>query len=85
MLQIAKHQQQAAHINPDDSRSETSGETSSGDSGRGASEEEITSASPSHGKYSLNSLFNLKKNSNSYLHLNYFPAVLDKFSRIFPS
>jgi hypothetical protein len=50
MLQIAKQQQQAVHANPDDSRSETSGETSSGDSGRGASEEEVTSASPSHGK-----------------------------------
>ena len=49
----AKQQQQqqhaVAHANPDDSRSESSGETSSGDSGRGASEEEVPSTSPSHG------------------------------------
>ncbi|KAL4230018.1 hypothetical protein ACF0H5_010405 [Mactra antiquata] len=49
-LQMAKQQQQhqVSHINPEDSRSETSGETSSGDSGRGTSEEEVPSASPSH-------------------------------------
>lgn len=46
MLQLAKQQQHVVH--PDDSRSESSGETSSGDSGRGASEEEVTTASPSH-------------------------------------
>ena len=37
---------QSQHLHPDDSRSETSGETVSGDSGRGGSEEDA-SASPS--------------------------------------
>lgn len=48
LTQHKSRQVATAHANPDDSRSESSGETSSGDSGRGASEEEIQSASPSH-------------------------------------
>lgn len=65
----AKQQHHAVpHGNPDDSRSESSGETSSGDSGRGASEEEIPSASPSHGECLENNLGTidrtLTKNSN---------------------
>ena len=48
-LLLAKQQQpQVHHVNPEDSRSETSGETT--DSGRGASEEEAQSTSPPHSK-----------------------------------
>ncbi|XP_052795218.1 protocadherin-9-like [Mya arenaria] len=47
MLMGTRARQHHPAPHPDDSRSESSGETSSGDSGRGASEEEVTSASPS--------------------------------------
>ena len=38
---------QNQHLHPDDSRSESSGETISGDSGRGSNEEDAPNTSPS--------------------------------------
>ena len=53
---------QNQHLHPDDSRSESSGETISGDSGRGSNEEDAPNTSPS-GK-------NLKRLGNSDLVYN---------------
>lgn len=84
MLQIAKHQQQAAHANPDDSRSETSGETSSGDSGRGASEEEVTSASPSHDDQKMFDYSIPTKLQNSAVQNRVVPSRANNYSAVPP-